>query len=408
MLKKIILNSGVQIVGRAISLVISITIAGILTHRLGTHGYGNYVFISSYATLLVTIANWGTSIIGVRELSKVKNKKSLYINLIILRLAFTIFTIFAGGTAIIFLPTFEGLRETTFIVLPLILVSILESTFYIIYQTLVRMELKSLFQTLSQILFLGLTIFFLNANLKIAAPLIGYLVGKLISSLISWPVSLSLLKSKNSLLRLQPEKIKKLFWASFPLGLQLILFTSYDQAVDSFIIKNYLGAGQVGIYGLAYKIYSNLVLPAYYLNSTILPMVSKNNSKSRKSIKTAFLLTLLGLIFLVPGTIFISGPAVKLIAGSNFGQSGQILKILAVSLIFSYFNHLTGFLLIAKNKQVGSLVIALIALFWNLIMNFFFVPKFGISAAAWVTVSTEALVSIISTWYLVKCYNNQK
>ncbi len=407
MLKKIILNSSVQIVGRALSLVISIVIAGILTRQLGTSGYGNYVFISAYATLLATIANWGTNIIGVRELSRTNNKKKLFKNLIVLRLVFSILTVIGGLMAIILLPVFQDIKIISTIVLPLVFVSTFESTSYIIYQTLVRMDLKSAFQTLSQILFLGFTLIFLKYNWQIAAPLAGYLIAKLITGSISFSKALKLIPdSKASLVKW--KKIKKLFWATMPLGIQLILFTGYDQAVDSFIIKSYLGSTQVGLYGLAYKIYSNLVLPAYYLNSTILPIISKNNAKSRKSLKNAVGLTILGLIILVPLTIIFSDFAVNLISGSEYSQSGQILKILAISLIFAYFNHLGGFILIAKDRQIESLIIGLIALGWNLILNLVFIPNYGIFAAAWITVSTEALVTIITGWRLIWCYNKRK
>ncbi len=404
MFKKIILNSGVQIIGRAVSLVIAIVIAGVLTRRLGAAGYGNYVFISSFATLLATIANWGTQTIGVRELSRTKKKNELFKNLVWLRIGFVIVTLIGGGTAIVVLPAFNELKFTSLIVLPLVLVSVFESTSFIIYQTFVRMDLKSFFQTLSQVLFLGLTIYFLGLDWQILAPLAGYLFAKLITGLISCPISQRLLPDTKKAANINFKKLKKLFWAALPLGAQLVLFTSYDQAVDSFIIKNYLGANEVGLYGLAYKIYANLTLPAYYLNSTILPILSKNNSESKRSFKTALGLTIIGLIFLIPLTIVFSNRAVNLIAGSQFQTSGYILKILAISLIFAYLNHLTGFLLIAKNKQVDSLKIALFALGWNLVLNIIFVPRFGIAAAAWITVSTEGLVTIASTIVLRKTF----
>ncbi len=412
MLRKIVFNSGVQIIGRVISVIISVVMAGILTRKLGTSGYGNYVFISAFATLLVTTANWGTQIIGVRELSRTEEKRNLFGNLIFLRIFFCLVAIIAGGLGIILLPAFEEIRLISIIVLPLVFVSVFESTSFILYQAFIRMDLKSFFQTLSQIIFLGLTIFLLNNNLKILAPLIGYLLAKLITGLISFPISQKLVSQTTSFkitsFKINKKKITRLFWATLPLGAQLVLFTSYDQAIDSFIIKNYLDANQVGLYGLAYKIYANLVLPAYYLNSTILPILSKNNSKSKRSLKTAFGLTILGLIFLIPLTITFSDFAVNLIGGSQFSQSSQILKILGVSLFFAYINHLTGFLLIAKNKQLDSLLIALAALAWNLILNLVFVPKYGIIAAAWITVSTEALVSLLSGGRLIWCYNKRQ
>lgn len=405
MFRKIILHSGVQIIGRGISLVFSVLLTSILSRRLGIGGYGNYILITTLANLLITTANWGTQIIGVRELSRTKDTGRLIGSLGVLRFLLSLIAIIFGIAAILFLPIFEGIRIISLITLPLVLVINFGGIFNIIFQANVRMDLKTLSQVLSQGILFSLTLLFLNQGMGLLAPLLGLLIAKLITTILAYPLSKNFISKKFSF---DKVLLKKLFWASLPLGAQLTLFTAYDQAIDSFIIKNYLGANQVGLYGLAYKIYSNLVLPAYYLNSTILPMLSKKNSESKKSFLFALGLTIIGLIFLVPLTIGFSDFIIQFISGPAFSQSSQILKILAISLIFAYSNHLTGFLLIAKNRQVDSLKISLIALVWNLGLNLIFVPYFGIIAAAWVTVSTEALVSIISTWRLSKCYNRQQ
>jgi O-antigen/teichoic acid export membrane protein len=404
MLKKIILNSGIQIIGRGIGLVFSVLLTGVLSRRLGVTGYGNYILITALINLLITTANWGTQIIGVRELSRTKNKGQLIGSLGLLRFYLSLITSILAVTAIVVLPAFTEIRTVSLLVIPIIFTANFSQLFNIIFQTKLRMDLKTTFQIIDQIVLFCLTLFLLNQGLELSAPLIAILAAKLITSLLAYSKARKFIAEK---IRINKEIFKKIALASIPLGAQLTLFTAYDQAVDSFLIKNYLGAGQVGFYGLAYKIYSNLVLPAYYLNNTILPILSSKNKQSKKGLVIGSLLTAGGIIFVAPITFLFSNLIIQLIAGSAFSVSSQILRILSLSLIFAYFNHLTGFYLIAKDKQVDSLIISAVGLIWNLILNLIFIPTYGISAAAWITVSTEGLITIISTWKLIKCYNKR-
>jgi len=193
------------------------------------------------------------------------------------------------------------------------------------------------------------------------------------------------------------------------MGAQLILFTAYDQAIDSFFIKSFLGASQVAFYGLAYKIYRHLTLPAYFLANTIFPLLSKNKKgSSSRLLKIGFCLSAAILIFIIPLVIIFGQPIIFALAGKSFSPSIIVLKILALTLFFSYFNHLAGFSLIAFNRQVDSLKISFAALFWNLILNLVFIPRYGIIAAAWVTASTEALTAVASSLFLVRVVYNTK
>lgn len=404
MFKKIVFNSGVQIIGRGIGLVFSVLLTSVLSRRLGVTGYGNYILITALINLLITTANWGTQIIGVRELSRTKKKGQLIGSLGLLRLYLSLATSVLAVIAIAALPAFTEIRTVSLYVVPIVFAANFSQLFNIIFQTKLRMDLKTIFQIIDQIVLFGLTVFLLNQGLKLSAPLIGILTAKLITSLLAYSKARKFVKEK---IKVNKTILKKIALSSIPLGAQLTLFTAYDQAVDSYLIKSYLGADQVGFYGLAYKIYSNLVLPAYYLNSTILPILSSKNKQSKKGLIIGLLLTIGGIIFVVPATFLFSRFIIQLIAGSSFSASSQILRILSLSLIFAYFNHLTGFYLIARDRQVDSLIISTIGLAWNLVFNLTFIPSYGIKAAAWITVSTEGLIAIFSTWKLIKCYNKR-
>jgi len=400
MIKKILYNSGVQILGKAIGLGLSLVATSVLARQLGASGYGQYVLIITLANLLVAIANWGTQIIGVRELARTNDKGLLFGSLTALRLILGLITLFLGAIIILLLPLFADISQPALLSLLLVLAMIIETSWEIVFQAFIRMDLKTVADILGAIIFLITTIFLLKSGLGVTAPIIGWLLAKILIILF---LTLTGQKMINQKIKIQKTVIFQLLKESLPMGTLLILFTAYDRAIDSLVIKHFLGSSQVGFYGLAYKIYSNLVLPAYFLTNTIFPILSQNQKKKFWSIfKLGGTLLILGLLFLVPLTIIFSRPIVALIAGKEFYPSATILKILALGLIFVYLNHLAGFSLIALNRQANSLKIGLLALIWNLILNIIFIPQKGIAAAAWITVSTEAVVSILSSLILIR------
>jgi len=406
MIKKIIYNSGVQLLGKAVGIGFSVVATAILTRKLGVNNYGQYLFIISFINLLVAIASWGTQIIGVRELSRAKNKGVVFGSLFTLRFILALIVSCFSVVVIFCSPAFIDIKKIALLSLPLVLFLITESTFGILFQTFLKMDQKTIIDISAQIVFFLVTLLLLKRGVLLMAPFVGWFAAKIIAILIGQKKSRKLIDQKISI---KKSTIRHLLIESLPMGAQLILFTAYDQAIDSFIIKSFLGASQVAFYGLAYKIYRHLTLPAYFLANTIFPLLSKNKNDSfGRLLKIGFCLSTVILIFIIPSVIIFDRPIIFTLAGKSFSPSIIVLKILTLTLFFSYFNHLAGFSLIAFNRQIDSLKISFAALFWNLILNLIFIPRYGIIAAAWVTASTEALAAIISSFFLIRVVYNTK
>lgn len=401
MFKKVVYNSGVQVIGKIITLILSVTATILLTRRLGTNGYGQYVIIFSFVSFLVAIGEWGTQIIGVRELARSQNKGAVFGSLFALRTLLALAASIIGVVIVVFLPLFADIKTISLFSLFLVFGLINESSMETVFQSLVRMDLKVIINIFSSIIFLTATVFLLKLNPNIWAPITGWLLALVLTTVSSFLIAKKLLKDNKITISL--PLISRLIRESLPMGALLIMFSTYDRVVDSFFVKHFFGSTEVGLYGLAYKIYGNLILPAYFLANSIFPMLSNSKSQNfKKTLKLGFIFIGLGLLVLVPIVLIFAKPIVVLIAGNEFIPAIPVLKILTLALVFSYINHLTGFSLIALNKQASSFKIGVIALIWNFISNLVFIPKFGIIAAAWVTLSTELLVALLSLRTTIK------
>jgi len=78
------------------------------------------------------------------------------------------------------------------------------------------------------------------------------------------------------------------------------------------------------------------------------------------------------------------------------------LRILSLAIFLSYFNHLTGFTIVALGKQRLYFSVALAALAFNVLLNLLVIPKFSYYGAAGVTILTETLIFFITLFFVFR------
>jgi len=402
MLKKPILNTLVQVLGKGVTVLLSLVTTGILTRKMGTEVYGNYMLITSMWLLLDSAADFGTKVMGVREASKEKEdeRKKTYIQVAWFRLAASLLMFLVGLGVILFWGGFEGIKIEALMGLMMIGFTSMAGSLEIIFQTEMRMDLKVWGDILFPLIFV---VWLLLGREQIS--LIWVFGVYLVARIISLGVGLGL--AEKILGKINITKPSKTFWISFlkqswPMGIYMILFSGYDRAVDSILIRQLIGVKDLAYYGLAYKIYGNLIQPAYFLVNSVFPMMSHKETNKKTLFKETGILMFLGAL-VVSGVIYFLAPwIISVLAGGEFEKSVMVLRILLVAMVFAYLGHLVGFTLIALGKQKQVLWVGLISLLINIGGNLIFIPYFGINGAAWVTALTEMVAAGLMTVMLVK------
>ncbi len=401
MLKKPILNTLVQVLGKGVTILLSLVTTAILTRKMGTEVYGNYMLITSMWLLLDSAADFGTKVIGVREASKEEGnvRKNTYIQVAWFRLAASLLMFLVGLGVILFWSGFEGIKVEALMGLLMIGFTAMAGSLEIIFQTEMRMDLKVWGDILFPLIF---TIWLLLGQEQIS--LIWVFSVYLVARIISLGVGLGL--AGKILGKVRITKPSKTFWKSFlkeswPMGVYMILFSGYDRAVDSVLIRQLIGVKDLAYYGLGYKIYGNLIQPAYFLINSVFPMMSHKETNKKSLFKETGVLMFLGALG-VSGVVYFLAPwIISILAGSEFEKSIIVLRILLVAMVFAYLGHLVGFTLIALGKQRQVLWIGLISLLVNIGGNLIFIPYLGINGAAWVTTLTEMAAAGLMTVVLV-------
>ncbi len=391
-MKEVLSNTGVQILGKVVMVVVGFLTTGILTRRLGVEVYGDYLLIQSLLLVVGSFSNMGTGVIGVRELSRKKEEKK-FLNIVFLRkflslgaiAGLVLFSLVWSPLSMIRLPILIG-------GLTIFLISFL-GDLGIVFQVDLKMGWKSLLELLSPVLIMVGLIWWADVGL-VEVMIIGLLVRLLVLGIGKGLVKGLGRKIFSLFSEIDWKLVKKIFVMSWPMGLYLLVFTSYDKMIDSLMIRHFLGREGVAWYGLAYKVYSNLVMPAYFLVSSVFPLLSKK--KDNGQLVKQGLIVLLGMVVMgLPLVWMGAGWIMEALGGEGFYEGVQVLKILGLALGFSYVNHMFGFLLIARDGQKKMLSYGLIAIVFNLALNLLVIPVWGINGAAGVTIATEGLMTIL-------------
>ncbi len=395
MLRKSILNTWVQIVAKGIMILISLVTTGLLIRKLGASVYGSYTLVTSVFLLLDSIADFGTKVIGVKEASgrEGKERNQLFMQATWTRLITTLFAFVLGVILVFSWSGFAEIRTEAMVALVMIWFTSVAGSLEIIFQTELRMGSKVLMDILFPLIFLVILLFWPNP-VTLMWVFSVYLIARILSLSIGWKLIKRVLGS------FKLEVFDKKFILNFlkeawPMGIYMLIFTGYDRAIDSLMIDRFVGIKEVAFYGLAYKIYANMVQPAYYFVNSIFPILSGKSEYKNSLFKWSFLIILGALVFIIPLAYLLTPWMVQVLAGNGFESSVTVLRILLIPLFFSYLGHLFGFTLISKGGQKQILVLGIISLIFNFIANLLVIPKYGIMGAAWVTGMTEAMACLM-------------
>ena len=262
MFKKSLWNTWVQILAKVVTVLISLLTTAILTRKLGPISYGSYTLITSVFLLLDSLADFGSKVIGVREAANVEgtDRKKIYGQLILIRLITTLGAFVIG---LIFVFKFRGLENIkieALLALIMIWFTSIAGSLEIVFQTELKMGLKVLVDILFPFLFL-ISLLLWRGNITLMWVFGAYLLTRIISLVWGWKLFKKILGDFKFTF-LNKKYAADFLRMSWPMGVYMLVFTGYDRAVDSLMINRFIGMKEVAFYGLAYKIYSNLIQPA--------------------------------------------------------------------------------------------------------------------------------------------------
>lgn len=392
MFRVIAKNTVSQLIGRAIGSLSMIAVSILIARRFGSEGYGDFVKITTYVGFFYLFADYGLNAIAIQRTDgvwKVLLGLRLFMGVILSVVSIGIISILPHGFDQGYT---ELVRLGIYLLTPAIVVQAVIITANAYFQKKLRYDYSAVAQVV------GAVVMVITAFTLSTGPLIG-VISLLVGGIVTMLVSLGIIAVETRDVRpvVRMSEYRSLFAAATPLGLALIFNLVYFHA-DSVILALTRSTQEVGIYGLAYKVFElPLVVPIFFMNATY-PILLKTQHK--KSVFTKSLTFLFASSVCIAVTLWVLAPLVTYIK-PEFIQSVAPLRILLIGLPVFFVSGLYMWYMISQNLLKPILIIHGVAMTVNIMANIILVPIYGYMAAAWITIVSELLVliaSVVTLW----------
>lgn len=390
-------GAALQVAGHFFAIVLTAASTIVLTRFLGVDDYGRFTVLTVFLLIGVSLSEFGLNGTAVRWFARGDRPEEVFASLIGLRLCMSTgaAVVAVGGWALypdhdapvaaVLLTGAAMVLAGINLTIPTALQARLD------FRLVVALDLTA--RTVSFATYAAAAVIVVSASpdRRLVAAALGLSAGYLVAVVVG-------LYSVRRLAfpivpRFHPETWRRLMRDALPLGIVTILgLASYR--LDALVLALLKDSYEVGIYGLAYRFMEASVPLGAFVVAAVFPVLVRNGAeRERRAVQVARAVDLLLIVSVgvMVATIVLAPDLVRLLGGADYAPSVLPLRILAVSLPFSFVGMLLAWALIAEGLQRRLIPIAAAGVAVNLALNLAFVPTYSYKASATITLATEAL-----------------
>lgn len=393
----ILKNSTFLLLAQALVKITSFFYTIFLANFLGVSNFGYYVTALAYFSLISAISDFGFNRYLIREGARDQTVLSKMVGVVtflrVCLVAFVclIFWFWISGMD----PDSLRIKLSTLAVLAVLPQSI-ALTFDAALVARQRIGLSAIGLLVLSAVTTGLGIYLILNGYEISGAIISLILGQAVYFLILFVFLKRAGVTFGFFFNL--ETTRKILAGSVPYGIISALGLLYFR-IDTLLLSYIKGVEETGIYGAAYRFLEAVIFIPSALATALFPVIAKLHDKNPgeirrlyfKSIGILFILSLpilLVYLTLLPQLIERFLPA--------FIGSIAAIKILSWAIPF-IFVHVPGALVLISSSRYLKEVIFLsfFTLFFNVVLNLIFLPSYGLIAASYITVASEALSFLV-------------
>jgi O-antigen/teichoic acid export membrane protein len=390
-------NVAMQYVSRVIGTAFGLATLAILTRYLGAAGYGQFTVATSYLQFIGTLVDFGLTITAIQMLSEPDADQGKVLgNLLTLRII-TAVAVFAAAIGVAFFLPWGSLTHMAIAIgsFSFILLSI-HQIFVGLFQKNLRME----FPAISEVVGRGVLVAAVALVAARGGNLIMVMAAMSAANLAMLGFSLVFARKVRPFsLRLDRAVIAKIYRRSWPIAISIMFNLIYLRG--DVIVMKIVGRpeAEIGWYGAAYKPLDVITVIPIIFMGLVLPLFvhawsTMNHDKVRRIIQRA--VDAVGILAwpTLAGGLVLSTPLMIFISGPQFAPSGPLLALLIIAAFMVFYGSLFGHLIVGINRQRVMTWIYAADAFVSLALYFIFIPRYGATAAALVTIFSEAVIAI--------------
>ena len=410
--QKVVRNLFWAVTGKVVTLLGSLLVGIFVARYLGPEQYGLMNYVVSFVALFQVFASFGLDNIEIREESKCKGTgekgrvPGTEANTI-LGTAFGLKLIFAGITMLLVILTAWLFEADTFTkwMITLYSLSMIMNTFGVIrnYFTSIVWNEYIVKTEISRTIIGALIKVVL---LLLHAPLAWFIAASLFDTiLIAGGYLLSYRKQIASprLWTFDLPTAKYLIKESFPLLLSGAAVVVY-QKIDQVMIGNMIDKANVGYFSVASAFVGVLMFVPITIIDTYMPIVSKawhTDIELYKVQNQRFMnLTVWCAIVCAVLVSLLSYPLVRCTYGEQYIAAVPILQVLSFKVVSIAISYVAGNMIIVEGLQRWAIIRDLVGCVVCVVLNYFFLPRFGAVAAAWIAIASNLAAGYLSSLFI--------
>ncbi len=357
-------------------------------------GLGRYAFVFAFVAPFSFLTDLGVNLLIIREGARDRSRLPHFVsNGFGLSTALSTFALLLCFTGICLFKQSWDVRFAVLIAGLCLWVGAYTKILRGSFHALEKMEYETISQATGRIFTVGIGALVILLKGSLVDLVLVFLGGQLVNLIIG----LSIYRSKVGRPRWGSDfKVwKELVRRAYPFGLNLVFSIIYIQ-IDQVMLSLMRGDEELGFYKAAAALMINLPLIAGILNSSLLPIMSRDYLEDKSRLIRLFqgsvrYLFMIGFPIAL-GTTILAPRFIALFYGGEFGPSVLALQILIWTVPLRFVNNTFGAVLTSINRQKRRTYIVGIGAGFNLLTNLWFISWLGYIGASITTLATEFLL----------------
>lgn len=388
--------------GAASSLAIRLLSFGfsiLVVRQLGVEAFGQYAAVLAFGALFVFLADLGLGNYAVREVARHRAEQdgteqagALFGDILVLRLLLAVLTA-------LLLVTAAWLTGRPAVMVGAIALGTLGLLMYgaqgaceAMLAGFERLDLSSSAKAIQQLAFVLVGTAVLWLGLGYYGLIFANLGAVALLTLLCW-TGVRRLGVRPAGLR--PARWGSLLRASLPFGvIGFALGLSYK--LDSVLLNLFLGDADTGLYSSAYGLIFSAAILSNVVNTSLWPTMVRHFSAGPDMMPSLlgstvrYLLTMA--LPLAVGCWLLSDKIISFLFSPAYQAAAPVLAIVAWVIPLMFMSEFLGYVAILYGHERACARAVVVSTGLNVLLNVILIPRFGVLAAAWVTVLTEVVL----------------
>jgi O-antigen/teichoic acid export membrane protein len=388
-----------MVIDKVTSLLSGLVMAVLLTRSLGPEEFGALSYVQSLVAIFSVFVTLGFDSILIKKIVEEPfNTKVLIWNSFLFRLLMSLVFISLALIYFIFNNS-EYIRELL-VLQSLTLIYLSLRSFSIPFQAQVNNVPIMKVTIVLSLLGIGVKLALLTTEAGVDKFILTDVIILTVTGCgYFWLYHSYFIKSNKFKIKVDFLVVIRLLKESWPLMLtsgSILLYAKLDQIM----IKSMLSLRELGIYSISVKISESWYFIPLIVTSIFFPKIIKLKNQHEVEYNELleqltfylFWFSFICMIFIS----FIVAPSVVYFIGDEYNRVNEIIFILSMAGLFVSLGYVNGRWMVAENLVKFTLVRNIFGLIVNVVLNFIFIPIFGIQAAAYSTLISVFISSNLS------------